>query len=93
MAQEIIVLKLSSGEEIIARVEAVSNDTYTLDRPMMIGIVQAQDGSLIVQIVPWLASNQDGNCKVYRNLVVAETEPSAELEKGYLSKTSGIQLA
>ncbi len=92
MSEKIIALKLSSGEEIIARVKDVSHDTFTLDRPMIVGVVQAQDGSLIIQIVPWLASNQDGSCKVNRNLVVAEIEPNAELEKGYLTKTSGIQL-
>ncbi len=93
MTQEVIALKLSSGEEIVARVEGVDNDKYTLDRPQMLGVARAEDGSLVIQMVPWLASNQDGNCVVYKTHVVAEIEPHAELEKGYLSKTSGIQLA
>lgn len=90
---EIITLKLSSGEEIITRVVERDETTITLDRPNMIGLVPAgPDGQVGIQLVPWVASNQDGEIKVNLAHVVAETVPASELEKGYLQRTSAIAL-
>lgn len=94
MSQKIIALKLSSGDEIIARLEEHDEDTLTLDRPMSLGIGPSPDNPRVpvIQMMPWLVSNQDGTCKINRSHVVAQIIPHAELEKGYLSQTSGIQL-
>ena len=87
---EVIGLKLSSGEEIISRVVERNEDTIVLDRPNMVGLAPMKDGSVSIQLMPWLASNQDGQPAVSLAHVVAEVAPALELEKGYLSKTSGI---
>ena len=94
MSQKIIALKLTSGEEIIARLEEHDEETLTLDRPMTLGIGASPEDPRrpVIQMMPWLVSNQDGNCKVNRSHVVAQIIPHAELEKGYLTQTSGIQL-
>lgn len=89
MTQEVIGLKLSSGEEIIARVVERNEDTIVLDRPNMVGLVPTKEG-VSIQLMPWLASNQDGKPIVSLAHVVAEVTPDVQLEKGYLSKTSGI---
>ncbi len=93
MTQEVKSLKLTTGEEIISRVKT-RNDTFLiLDRPNMIGLAPAQGGmGITIQLMPWMASNQDGDITVFVKHIVAETKPDEELEKGYLSRTSGIAL-
>jgi len=93
MSEKVIAIKLVSGEEIISRVKE-RNDTFlVLDRPNMIGLAPAQGGmGISIQLMPWMASNQDGDITVFVEHIVAETTPDAELEKGYLTRTSGIAL-
>lgn len=85
--------KLSTGEEIIAGIERRDgNGEIILNRPKAIGLVQTPNHEVAIQLIPFMASNQDGNITIFEDHVVAETEPTSELEKGYLSKTSGIQM-
>ncbi len=94
MSQEIITLKLSSSEEIIARLEERGEATLTLSKAMMVGLAPSPDGKGVgIQMMPWIASNQDGNVIVFANQIVAETRPHPEIEKGYISQTTGIALA
>ena len=89
MSQEVIALKLSTGEEVLARVEGRDDESITLDRPNIIGLVPGPEG-VAIQLMPWFASNQDGTVRVMNAHVVAASAPAKELEKGYLEKTSGI---
>ena len=91
MSQKVVALKLSTGEEIIGRVENRTEQTITVDRPNIIGLVPSQ-GGIHIQLMPWFASNQTGSVEINAAHVVGETEPAGELEKGYLEKTSGISL-
>lgn len=92
---EVKSFKLSSGEEIITRVLDEKGDDYiTVDRPNMVGLAPAPDGQgIAVQLMPWLASDQEGKAKLYLSAIVAELAPNKELEKGYLQRTSLIAMA
>lgn len=92
MAQEVIALKLSSGEEIVARVEERSEDSLTLDKAMIVGIGPGQDGQPTVQMMPWLAANQDATVTIFNTHVVGAFGLHPDLEKSYLQQTSRIQL-
>jgi len=92
MAEEVIAIKLVSGEEVISRVKERGDTTITLDRPNMIAIAPGPGGQVGIQLVPWFVSNQDGTFNVSLSSIVAETTPAKELEAGYLEKTSGIAL-
>ena len=87
--------KLSTGEEIIARVErrVIENDTIVVSHPRAIMLVgDPSRGQMGMTLVPWMASNQDGEVVLSGAHVVAETDPASDLEKGYLENTSGLQL-
>ena len=88
---EVISLKLSTSEELVARVVERKEDSIVLDRPLAIGLVQGPQG-VNVQLIPFMASNQDGEITVSNNHIVAETTPTKELEDGYLQQTSPIDL-
>lgn len=92
MAQEVIALKLTSGEEIVARVEDRNEESLTLDKVMIVGVGPGKDGNPVVQMMPWLAANQDATVIVFNAHVVAAFGLHPELEKNYLQQTSRIQL-
>ena len=87
---EVISLKLSTSEELVARIVERKEDSIVLDRPRAIGLTQSSDGSVGMQLIPFMASNQDGTITVFNNHIVAETTPTKELENGYLNQTSAI---
>lgn len=91
MSQEVVALKLSTGEEIIGRVTDRNDQIITIDRPNLIGLVPSQTG-INIQLMPWFASNQSGTVELNVAHIVGETQPASELEKGYLERTSGISL-
>ena len=95
---EVKSFKLSSGDEIITRVADKGTneigDYITVDRPNMVGLAPMPDNKgIAVQLMPWLASDQEGKGKLYLSAIVAEIEPNKELEKGYLERTSLIAMA
>lgn len=92
---EVVVLKLSTGEEIISRVVSyvAENNTIVLDRPRVMHIVPGRGPDQVgMTLIPFMIGNQEGEVKIYRNHVVAETTPPRELVDGYLQNTSGIAL-
>ena len=86
---EVTSLKLSTSEELVARVVERKEDSIVLDRPLAIGLVQGPQG-VSMQLIPFMASNQDGTITVFNNHIVAETVPAKELQDGYLNQTSAI---
>lgn len=95
MTENVQVFKLSTGEEIIARVIrwVPDNETVVLDRARTVITVPAPDGqSLMIRMIPTLASNQDGEIELNDNHIVFKVSPNKELEKGYLESTTGLQL-
>lgn len=87
---DVIGLKLVTGEEIIAKeIERVIGKVF-IEKPMAIQLMQDQNG-VRVGLIPFLHLTQ---FKIGINLsaVVAEFEPDAEMQTGYLSQISGIVL-
>ena len=85
---DVVSLKLSSGEEILGRLESEDTNNYTLKKPM---VLIAQEKGL--GLAPFMFSvSPDGKFVMKANAVscIAKTEP--EIGKQYTSQTSGIAL-
>jgi hypothetical protein len=83
-----VSFKLSSGEEIIGRLEDENEKSYTLKKPMV--LIAQQQG---LGLAPFMFSvSPDGKFVLQATAVscVAKTEP--EIGKQYTSQTSGIHL-
>lgn len=92
MTVEVVALKLSTSEELVARVVKRGDKTIILDKPRAIALMPGQQGQMGMTLIPFMASNQDGEITLNNSHVVAETKPAKDLEDGYLQNTSGIQL-
>ncbi len=86
---EVITLKLTSGEEIVAKLAAETDSFYKLSRPMVIGMDERGPG-----LMPYLFTvNPEKEVKLSKNTVtVAEATDKAFADQ-FIQSTTGIKLA
>lgn len=90
-----IAMKLVSGEEIIAR--HIGNPTafqgISVSHARTIGLQQGRDGEYGIGMMDYVLSNKDCTIEIADHSIIASYSPAPEVERAYLSNTSGIQLA
>ena len=94
MSQEILSMKLISGEEIIGRVEQNDDDFITLSKVRLIQMVQTGPQQMGMAMAPYLATNIDGDIRIKQTSLLTEpAAPSEDAEKPYIEQTTSIALA
>ena len=89
---EVKVLKLSTGEEVIARV-GQEKDYIVLEKPMTLAPVPGQTaGQMGFAMVPWMMAAKGDNIQLSLTHIVIETEAKSEIEKNYLASITGLSL-
>ena len=85
---EVITLKLTSGEEIVAKLSEETDAHYKLSRPMVIGMGQQGPG-----LMPYLFTiHPDKEVKLSKATVTVAEATDASFAKQFLETTSGIKL-
>jgi hypothetical protein len=85
---ETVSLKLTSGEEIVARLEEESQTTYVLHKPMV--LVAGQKG---LGLAPFMFSvSADSKFKINASSVVCVLKTQKELAMQYTEQTTGIAI-
>jgi len=96
MASEVKILKMITGEEVMARVSDDLTDgggLITLDKPMTLQPVQTnQQGQMGFALVPWLMSGKSDKITVSIEHVIAQDDPKDQAEKNYLANVTGLSL-
>jgi hypothetical protein len=83
-----ISFKLTSGEELVARLEAEDTKTYTLRKPMV--LIAGQTG---LGLAPFMFSvSPDGKFVLQAHSVSCLAKTEADIGKQYVAQTSGIQM-
>jgi hypothetical protein len=83
-----VSFKLSSGEEIVGRLESESDKSYTLNKPMV--IIAQQQG---LGLAPFMFSvSPEGKFNLQTQSVSCVAKTETEIAKQYVSTTSGIQM-
>tara|TARA_Y100000289_G_C3851697_1_gene113853 strand:+ start:379 stop:654 length:276 start_codon:yes stop_codon:yes gene_type:complete len=89
---DVKVLKLTTGEEIIARVEQ-QRDYMMLEKPMTMAPVPGQTpGQMGFAMVPWMMAAKGDFIQLSLSHIVVETEAKGEIEKNYLASITGLSL-
>lgn len=94
---EVIAIKLTNGEELIARcVNAVEYSsghtaTLTIEMPRVIGLQETAQG-MGLGFMPYTLANPDATMTITNAHFIAVYPPKPEIEKAYLSQTSKIKL-
>lgn len=89
------VLKLTSGEEVIAKgAYDEKNATWQCERPMVLQVIpDYQTGQHRAGLVPFFLSEKDADCDFKDSHVVAYIEAPADVRNGYLKQTTGLEIA
>ena len=85
---EVITLKLTSGEELVAKLVEDGAVYYKLNRPMVIGMGQQGPG-----LMPYLFTvHPDKSVKLLKSTVTVAEATDEAFAKQFLEQTSGIKL-
>jgi len=85
---EVITLKLTSGEEIVAKLVEDGPVYYKLSKPMVIGMGQQGPG-----LMPYLFTvSPDADVRLQKSTVTVAEATDATFAKQFLESTSGIKL-
>lgn len=85
---EVITLKLTSGEELVAKLAEETPTYYKLSRPMVIGMGQQGPG-----LMPYLFTvNPDKEVKLLKQTITVAEATDDTFAKQFLESTSGIKL-
>ena len=93
MSQQVYVLKLKSGEELIARIDTeYMKTTIVLDQPLGIQVMMQPQGKPGFAMIPWMMASDDKKFTIDSNEVLTKGKARNEMEKQYLSAVTGLSL-
>ena len=88
-AGEVITLKLTSGEELVARLVEEGDDFYKLSKPSVIGMSPKGPA-----LMPYLFTvNPDTEIKLQKSTVTVAEATDEQFAKQFIESTTGIALA
>ena len=94
MANDVKVLKLITGEEVIARVTEESSNLLILEKPMTLQMIppNTSTGQVGFAIVPWIKAAKNDKVTISIEHVLVTDEASSQTEKNYLQVITGLSL-
>ena len=93
MVNDVKVLKLITGEEVIARVsEEEHSDLLILDKPMTLQMLppNTSTGQVGFALVPWIKAAKNDKATISIDHVLVTDEASDQTEKNYLQVVTGL---
>ena len=93
MENDVKVLKLVTGEELVGRIRRDSNGLVILDKPLMFQSIPIKEGEdWSGTLVPWLKTSIDAKMEILPEHILFEGNPTKEVETYYLSSITGLYL-
>ena len=94
MANDVKVLKLKTGEEVIARVSEESSNLLILEKPMTLQMMppNTSTGQVGFALVPWIKAAKNDKTTISIEHVLVTDEASSQTEKNYLQVITGLTL-
>ena len=94
MANDVKILKLITGEELIARVIEEKNNLITLEKPMILQMLapNTSTGQVGFALIPWMKAAKNERVLISTEHIIAEDEASEQTEKNYLQVVTGLSL-
>ena len=94
MANDVKVLKLITGEEVIARVSEESSDLITLEKPMTLQMMAPDrtTGQVGFALMPWIRAGKNEKVIISTAHILTEDEASDQTKKNYLQLITGLTL-
>ena len=95
MANDVKVLKLITGEEVIERTKE-GEDPYlvSLEKPMILQMLppNTTTGQVGFSMIPWIKAAKSEKVLISTEHIIAEDDASEQTEKNYLQVVTGLSL-
>ena len=94
MANDVKVLKLITGEEVITRIIEEENNLITLKNPMILQMIPptTSTGQVGFALISWMKAAKNERVSISTEHIIAEDEASEQTEKNYLQMVTGLSL-
>jgi len=94
MTNDVKVLKLITGEEVITRIIEEENNLITLKNPMTLQMIppNTSTGQVGFALVPWMKAAKSEKATISIDHVLVTDEASDQTEKNYLQVVTGLSL-
>jgi hypothetical protein len=93
MVNDVKVLKLITGEEVIARITEEENNLISLKQPMTLQMLPpTSTGQVGFALVPWMKAAKSDKMTISIEHVLVTDEASDQTEKNYLQVVTGLSL-
>ena len=95
MTNDVKVIKLITGEEVIARANKKPRvDLIALEKPMILQMLppNTTTGQIGFALVPWIKAGKNEKVIISIEHIIAEDEASEQTEKNYLQVVTGLSL-
>lgn len=97
MSREVIVCKLSTGEEIIGTSvdDQKDENSLFLGKVRVVALQPGPNGHISFALIPWMATAAElNNVAISRRHIIATvTDVPRQIVDAYLQQTTGIELA
>ena len=93
---DIVCLKLTTSEEIIAKVVAVTQDIITVTKPMLVNIgMDERTRQVGIQMLPYfvLCAKPEADLVIKTSHIITSTLANDNAKSGYIQNTTGLAVA
>jgi hypothetical protein len=90
---DVVAIKLSTVEEIIAKVVEVGADSLTLSRVRVVLPQMISPTELGMQLLPWVVTEPDTNIRLHEDYMLVVVKINNDTAKQYLQNTTSILLS
>ena len=94
MANDVKVLKLITGEEVIARITEEENNLISLKNPMILQMLPptTSKGQVGFALIPYMKAAKNDKITISTEHILVTDEASDQTEKNYLQVVTGLSL-
>ena len=92
--QDVVTIRLVSGEEIVGRISGETDTQITLTKPISIGIQMVGQNQAQLAFSPFMASVDDSGSLTFNkaSLVTLPAKTREDVKTSYLKATSSLEL-
>lgn len=92
--QDVVTIRLVSGEEIVGRLTTETDTQITLSKPISIGIQMVAQNQAQLAFSPFMASVDDGGSLTFNkaSLVTLPAKTREDVKTSYIRATSSLEV-
>lgn len=91
---DVIVFRISSGEEIVGKLHSTHGDTILVTRPVILGVQMVDENQARLGFAPFMAGADEDTPMPFNvpNLTVRPMRPRKDVANSYIAATTQLEI-